>query len=195
MLSMIPSDKRLRPGRGGTRRSALLLHPAVAVDHALAASEACPGSSLASPHLGKFQPGFSGCRLLRFDNVSLRRMQQAAQVLGAPSSSAFSGLLRLAPFLETSPGRFRSIMDAPRLGCHRSFLAMLMPGAAAALVAGDRSGAGSRRTAPAAPPSRPAGTLPSGRGTPLLTSFSRRASPAVDGSFIANDRLWATGGL
>ena len=26
---------------------------------------------------------------------------------------------------------------------------------------------------------------------PLLTSFSRRASPAVDGSFIANDRLWA----
>jgi hypothetical protein len=35
MLSMSPRDKRLRPGRGDTRRSTLLLRPVVAADRGI----------------------------------------------------------------------------------------------------------------------------------------------------------------
>ena len=37
MLSMSPRDKPLRPGRGDTRRSTLLLRPAVAADRGIEA--------------------------------------------------------------------------------------------------------------------------------------------------------------
>ena len=50
----------------------------------------------------------------------MRQASEGSTQSGTPSSSVFSGL---PPFLRRSPGRFPSIMDAPRLlGCHQQEL-------------------------------------------------------------------------
>ena len=82
---------------------------------------------------------------------------------------------------EPIPRLFRgSLWDRGRtspVGLLGTLESSLMPGAAAAVAAGHRSGVGCRRTAPAAPPPRPAGTRRSGRGA----RSGRRSSPTSRG--------------
>jgi hypothetical protein len=70
-----------------------------------------------------------------------------------------------APLLsERRSASRRSWTHPPLAGRRRPSLPILMPGTAATVAAGHRSGAGCRRTTPAAPRPRPAGTPRSGHG-------------------------------